>query len=110
MTTKQVPQYVCHKVVGALQIKSIVFDADLARESERETDGSATITPIELDYQPFKVNSQFLRKHPIEVGGYIVFYQDGYTSFSPKKAFEEGYKLIQELKPTMPDENTNSAE
>ena len=29
-----------------------------------------------------------------EVGGYAVIYEDGYKSISPKKAFEEGYKLI----------------
>jgi hypothetical protein len=28
------------------------------------------------------------------VGGYVVRYEDGYLSWSPAKAFEEGYTLI----------------
>ena len=30
-------------------------------------------------------------KHKPQVGGYYVLYEDGYTSYSPAKAFEEGY-------------------
>jgi hypothetical protein len=31
------------------------------------------------------------QKHKPQVGGYLVEYEDGYQSFSPAKAFEEGY-------------------
>ena len=37
---------------------------------------------------------EWLDKHNPEVGGYYVVYEDGYKSFSPAKAFEEGYTLI----------------
>jgi hypothetical protein len=35
----------------------------------------------------------FARKAP-SVGDYLVTYDDGYTSWSPKAAFEAGYTLV----------------
>jgi hypothetical protein len=35
-----------------------------------------------------------MHKHKPQVGGYYVLYKDGYASFSPASAFEEGYDLI----------------
>jgi hypothetical protein len=52
------------------------------------------ITPVEEGYLPIIVGAQFLEKHKPEVGGYFVQYADGYKSFSPAAAFEEGYTLI----------------
>jgi len=40
------------------------------------------------------VSAEFLAKHKPEVGGYWVQYADGYQSFSPAAAFEEGYTRI----------------
>ena len=93
-TVAELPKYKCHKEVSALKIRAIVFDSDLARESNRETDGSATITPIEEGFSSFKVDSEYVRKHNPKPGGYFVQYEDGYKSFSPAEAFEEGYTLI----------------
>ena len=90
----EMPKYKCIKDVWALKIKSIVFDSDLASQTGRETDGSATITPEEEYYAPFKVDSSYVRKHNPVAGGYYVVYKDGYKSFSPASAFEEGYVLI----------------
>ena len=90
----EMPKYKCHKEVWALKIKSIVFDIELANAENRETDGSATITPIEEGYAPFKVNHDYVRKHKPVVGGYYVVYADGYKSFSPAEAFEDGYTKI----------------
>ena len=90
----EMPRYVCHKEVWALKIKSIVFDFQLAKLENRETDGSATITPEDGRYAPFQVNHEYVRKHNPEPGGYYVVYKDGYKSFSPAKAFEEGYTII----------------
>lgn len=42
----------------------------------------------------FKVGSLFILKHKPHVGGYLVEYADGYRSFSPAKAFEEGYSEV----------------
>lgn len=85
----EMPKYNCHKQVWALKI------AGIKRHNEdnpnAETDGSAMITPEESGYAPFRVDHEFMRKHKPEVGGYYVVYKDGYKSYSPAQAFEEGY-------------------
>jgi len=88
------PRYKSHKTVWALKIKEIVKDSDLAQKENRETDGSAVITPEDKGYGPFRVDHEYMRKHNPQVGGYYVVYADGYKSFSPAKAFEEGYTRI----------------
>lgn len=85
------PKYQSHKQVWALKIKSIVIDGE---GEDRDTDGSAVITPEEEGYAPFKVNWEYMSKHKPKVGGYYVVYKDGYKSFSPAKEFEEGNTLI----------------
>src|SRR5882724_581731 len=84
------PQYQSHKIVGALKIKEIILDQDLAKETNRETDGSALITPVEEGYAPFKVDHSYVSKHKPLAGGYYVVYEDGYTSWSPSPVFEKG--------------------
>jgi hypothetical protein len=90
----EMPRYRCHKEVWALKISAITFDASKAAMEGRETDGSATIVPAEDGYGPFKVDSGYLRKHSPQPGGYYVVYKDGYKSFSPADAFEEGYARL----------------
>ena len=90
----EMPKYKCIKDVWALKIKSIVFDSDLASQTGRETDGSATFTPEDERYAPIELSSEFVHKHKPVEGGYYVVYKDGYKSFSPASAFEEGYVLI----------------
>lgn len=88
------PTYRSHKEVRALKIKSIDFDYDKAVLEGRETDGSAIITPEDEGYSPFRVNSEYIHKHDPKAGGYYVVYEDGYESWSPAKAFEQGYTRI----------------
>lgn len=90
----EMPKYKCHKEVWALKIGKIVKDSDLAKETNRETDGTIVVTPEEDGYAPFKLSHEFVRKHNPKVGGYFVQYKDGYMSFSPADAFEEGYSKI----------------
>lgn len=75
------PLYDCHKQVCALKIKEIYDHAEAGAE----------ITPVEEGYAPFMVDQAYMQKHKPEVGGYYVVYKDGYRSYSPAKAFEEGY-------------------
>jgi hypothetical protein len=94
-TQAQMPRYKCHKEVWALKIKAVEFDSDKARTEQRETDGSAILTPEDTRYVSLKVPVDYVRKHKPEAGGYYVVYEDGYKSFSPAKAFEEGYRLME---------------
>jgi hypothetical protein len=89
--TRPMPKYKCHKEVWALKITAIKRDGE---GENRETDGSAMITPAEEGYAPFRVEYDYLRKHNPQVGGYFVVYKDGYKSYSPAQAFEEGYTRL----------------
>ena len=80
----QMPRYKCHKEVWALKIKEIVDNIS----------GDTMIYPVEKSYAEFKVDKEYMQKHKPVVGGYYVVYDDGYKSFSPAKAFEEGYSII----------------
>lgn len=93
-TGREMPRYKCHKEVWALKIKAIAYDVELAQAEGRETDGSAMITPEEDGYAPFRVDYAYVNKHRPKVGGYYVVYADGYKSWSPAPAFEEGYTRI----------------
>lgn len=76
----EMPKYRSHKTVWALKIKSI--------------DGAGRITPEDEGYAPFTPTAEYIAKHQPQAGGYYVVYADGYKSFSPAAAFEEGYTRI----------------
>jgi hypothetical protein len=82
------PRYKCHKEVWALKIKDV----------RRVPSGNATvmhsIIPEDARYAPFAVSLEFIEKHAPKAGGYYVVYKDGYKSFSPADAFEDGYTLV----------------
>ena len=84
-----IPEYQCHKKVKAFKITKM---AELRGEDGRVEyilgagDG---VNPF-----VFVVSNMFVKKHNPEIGGYYVRYQDGYESYSPEGAFEEGYSLI----------------
>lgn len=85
------PRYRCHKEVHALKIRAVEVPN---REENEESDGSMIIVPEEEGYGPFTVPAEYVRKHDPKPGGYYVLYKDGYRSFSPAEAFEEGYTRI----------------
>ncbi len=82
----EMPRYTCHKEVWALKISAIEVHADK----------SATIAPAEAGYGVFKTNPGWAVRFNGTEGdsGYYVVYKDGFASWSPSKAFEEGYKRI----------------
>ena len=84
----EMPKYTCHKKVWALKIQAIELEANSAE------DGTAIIRPAEEGYAPFVVSREYMEKHKPEAGGYYVVYEGGYKSFSPAKAFEDGYTRI----------------
>ncbi|CAB3730875.1 hypothetical protein [Paraburkholderia rhynchosiae] len=88
---KEMPRYRCHKEIWALKIKDVCYDRP---PLEGEPRGNATITPADDGYAPFVVDEAWAMKHRPQVGGYYVVYADGYKSFSPAGAFEDGYTRI----------------
>lgn len=82
---REMPRYKCHKEVWALKIAKILPDPEK---------GTAYITPEEEGYGMFEVNADYISKHNPQPGGYYVLYKDGYKSFSPAEAFEEGYTRV----------------
>lgn len=94
-SSSEMPRYKSHKEVHALKIAGIVFDREEANLEGRETDGGAIIIPSEDGYAPFKVDKAYVDKHEPKAGGYYVVYADGYKSWSPAEAFEDGYTLVE---------------
>ena len=86
MTGRKMPKYRSHKEVCALKIAAISICQDR----------SAVITPEDDRYAQFQTKPGFYERFQGKDGddGYYVRYQDGYESWSPTKAFEEGYTLI----------------
>ena len=72
---EQIPEWRCHKIVRASKILEI----------------KANMLTLEGIEKPAKVTEMYLSRNRPEPGGYFVIYDDGYESYSPKKAFEEGY-------------------
>lgn len=81
---REMPRYECHKQVWALKIKEV-------------QDNKATNPAIAFEdegYAPISVDWDWYYKHKPLPGGYYVVYADGYKSYSPAKAFEDGYTRI----------------
>jgi hypothetical protein len=81
----EMPKYKCHKEVWALKIAGISLPQNEA--------GSAELG-FEQSFAPILMPKDWLDRYNPEVGGYYVVYKDGYSSYSPAKAFEEGYTRI----------------
>lgn len=81
----------CHKEVEAAKIVAIMNPVLVA------DDGSTTpmLTCLILDNDASRpMSDEWIEKHKPQVGGYYVQYDDGYESFSPAEAFENGYTVI----------------
>jgi len=84
------PRYRCHKEVWAMKIADVL---DPTRNGN-ESDGSRILVIADAGYAPIRVPREYVRKHEPKAGGYYVVYDDGYASFSPAAAFEQGYTRI----------------
>jgi len=83
----EMPKYRSHKTVWAMKITGI------EPQAENGTTGLLCETPEGFKSR-IAVTQEYQSKHKPEVGGYYVQYQDGYKSFSPAQAFDEGYTRI----------------
>lgn len=87
MNEVQMPQYQSHKKVWALKIAGL---ETLGGDGKAE---GMLMIPENDKYAPIVLDQAYCTKHKPVVGGYYVVYDDGYKSWSPAKAFEEGYTL-----------------
>ena len=83
-TSAQLPEYQCHKKVRALAIAAIQINKDK----------SANIAPAAYGFAPFTTRPNFPWKGSERDLGFYVVYDDGYESWSPTKAFMDGYTRI----------------
>ena len=76
-------EFKCHKVVRAAKVVDLVMLPN----------GNAGL--ILADGDLLELDPAFVVRHfgeaPYQLPGYVVRYEDGYLSWSPVKAFEEGY-------------------
>lgn len=105
-------KYKCHKEVWAVKIAAIErlpkepeFKGALCRSitgcgsCERcrwraDNPQQLCVIPEDAGEAPVSVGPNYLSKHNPKVGGYYVRYADGYESFSPADAFEDGYTKV----------------
>lgn len=89
----ELPQYICHKKVHALQIRQVVW----LHEGEMGK-AEATLHFVRTEYASIHLTPKQLMNKPVpKDGNYYIVYKDGYFSFSPAKEFEDGYTLASEL-------------
>lgn len=80
----QLADWKCHKIVKAGKILGV------------GSDGGFNVTVEDVNGAPCKVEmpaNAFARGIP-DIGDFIVIYEDGYKSWSPAKAFEDGYARV----------------
>lgn len=75
---EDLPEYRFHKVVGAVKIMLV----DRCYVYFEDEDGRQ----CKVDVGP-----DFVSKYKPEVGGYLVYYREGYMSYSPAISFENHY-------------------
>lgn len=80
----EMPLYRCHKEVRAARIMSVADD-------------TPTIVLGLSNGAMVEVTVKWWDSKHGKVGGYYVVYEDGYASFSPAEAFEDGYSALVEV-------------
>lgn len=79
----EMPRYMSHKKVWALELSEVWCHPD---------DCGWRLSFADKGYASIHVgNEMFARYKPVP-GDFYVQYEDGYKSFSPRKAFIDGYK------------------
>lgn len=86
--------FVCHKTVQAFKIHQQVA---LANGNVKLIDETGELEVV--------VDGAYVDKHKPQAGGYFVQYHDGYRSWSPAEAFEDGYTAVYETPESDDDES-----
>jgi hypothetical protein len=94
---KALQQYKCHKTVRAAKIIQVDQKPNPDPTGLSVASSYGAMLTLNSEAVPaIEVAAEWMIKHKPEVGGYYVVYEDGYASYSPQKAFEDGYSLIEE--------------
>lgn len=80
------PQYRSHKIVRAAEIENVTYDA---------THDTVTFT-FRHGLPHYTGSSKINQRYAPASGDFLMFYEDGYVSISPRKAFLDGYSLYDE--------------
>lgn len=75
------PQYQSHKKVWALEIET----------ADRLT---CKLSFADEGYAPIEAGAAMWSRYQPVPGDFLVVYEDGYQSFSPRKAFLDGYTKL----------------
>ena len=81
----EMPRYRCHKEVWALKIAEVTVPTG---------SGGVELVFEDSRYAPLYLPRTWEERHRPMAGGYYVVYKDGYTSYSPAEAFEDGYTKV----------------
>lgn len=81
------PQYQSHKKVRALQIGD---DFPIGIHG----DGSVMLPIADVGYSSVTVPKEVVSRYFPKAGDFLVVYEDGYQSISPRKAFLDGYTKL----------------
>ena len=79
---KEFPLYQSHKKVRALEINNLEVHID---------EGTAKLTFADKSYDSITISLAMITRYVPISGDFYVVYEDSYESFSPRKAFLEGY-------------------
>jgi hypothetical protein len=93
------PAFRSHKIVYALKIAGIEVRHPQVLDGQGATAFHPATLYFEERFAPLDVDAEWMRTRKPQAGGYWVQYQDGYTSWSPAKAFEDGYTPIADWGP-----------
>ena len=83
MTNQNPPAFRCHKEVRAFEIGKI--------------EGLKIFPLDEFLCGPVEVSEAYIAQHPLNLPGFLVIYEDGYISYSPKDVFVKGYSLKSDI-------------
>lgn len=102
--SKDMTTFQCFKRVQAFKIHDIARSTDGGAATLYATPGVSTGSGGAMG-----VSAEYMAKHKPVPGGYYVRYADGYESYSPAKAFEEGYRPLDAIEASMQVQELSTA-
>ena len=86
---KELPQYQCFTIVGALKIRKLGVTSEIGP-------GELLLVPWNSDYNSIILTKEYVQRYKPQVGGYYATYKDGSIGYAEAKMFESNFnKLIE---------------